>query len=180
MCQWNLFCMLLLGIIYFRGFFIKVGKNTVVSLAYELFDLDGNLIEKTSEPIGYLHGGYQGIFEMVEKSLDGKSVGDAVDVKLEPVEAFGDYNEGLVHLESADKFPGSVEVGTEFEGHQEEGQAKTIFRVTDVADGKVVVDGNHPLAGLGLLFKCKIQDIRAASEEELSHGHVHGAGGHHH
>ena len=101
-------------------------------------------------------------------------------VKLDPAEAFGDYDESLVHLEPADKFPGSIEIGMEFEGHQEDGQSKTIFRVTDVADEKVVVDGNHPLAGLGLMFKCKIESIRAASAEELAHGHVHGAGGHNH
>ncbi|MDA0236983.1 MAG: peptidylprolyl isomerase [Proteobacteria bacterium] len=159
---------------------MNIEKDTVVSLAYELFDLDGKLIEKTSKPIWYLHGGYQGIFEVVEKSLDGKSVGDTVEVKLDPAEAFGDYDESLVHLEPVDKFPGSVEIGMEFEGYQDEGQAKKVFRVTDTADGKVVVDGNHPLAGLGLMFRCNIESIRAASAEEVSHGHVHGAGGHHH
>ena len=61
---------------------MDVGKNTVVSLVYELFDLDGELIEKTSEPIAYLHGGYQGIFKAVEKALDGKTLGDTVDIKL--------------------------------------------------------------------------------------------------
>jgi FKBP-type peptidyl-prolyl cis-trans isomerase SlyD len=159
---------------------MNVGKSTVVSLMYELFDLDGNLIEKTSEPIAYLHGDFQGIFETVEKALDGKALGDSVDVKLEPEEAFGDYDEKLVHLEPKEKFPGTVEIGMEFEGHDESSKSKTVFRVTDIADGKVVVDGNHPLAGMGLMFKCKIHDVRAATAVEVSHGHVHGPEGHQH
>ena len=159
---------------------MDVGKNTVVSLVYELFDLDGELIEKTSEPIAYLHGGYQGIFKAVEKALDGKTLGDTVDIKLEPEEAFGDYDEKLVHLEPEEKFPGTVEIGMEFEGHDESSKSQAVFRVTDVADGKVVVDGNHPLAGLGLMFKCKVQDVRFATEEELSHGHAHQTDGHQH
>ena len=107
---------------------MNVGKSTVVSLMYELFDLDGNLIEKTSEPIAYLHGGFQGIFEAVEKALDEKTLGDSVDVKLEPEEAFGDYDEKLVHLEPKEKFPGTVEIGMEFEGHDENSKSRTIFR----------------------------------------------------
>ncbi|MDC0500613.1 peptidylprolyl isomerase [Burkholderiales bacterium] len=159
---------------------MNIGKSTVVSLVYELLDLDGKLIEKTSEPIAYLHGGFQGIFEAVEKALDGKALGDSVDVKLEPEEAFGDYDEKLVHLEPKEKFPGTIEVGMEFEGQDESSKSRTIFRVTDIADGKVVVDGNHPLAGMGLMFKCKIHDVRAATAEEVSHGHVHGPEGHQH
>lgn len=159
---------------------MNVGKSTVVSLMYELFDLDGNLIEKTSEPIAYLHGDFQGIFETVEKALDGKALGDSVDVKLEPEEAFGDYDEKLVHLEPKEKFPGTVEIGMEFEGHDESSKSRTVFRVTDIADGKVVVDGNHPLAGIGLMFKCKIHDVRAATAVEVSNGHVHGPEGHQH
>ena len=159
---------------------MNVGKSTVVSLMYELFDLDGNLIEKTSEPIAYLHGGFQGIFEAVENALDEKTLGDSVDVKLEPEEAFGDYDEKLVHVEPKEKFPGTVEIGMEFEGHDENSKSRTVFRVTDIADGKVVVDGNHPLAGIGLMFKCKIHDVRDATAEEVSHGHVHGAEGHQH
>jgi FKBP-type peptidyl-prolyl cis-trans isomerase SlyD len=159
---------------------MNIEKDTVVSIAYELFDMDGQLIEKTSEPVAYLHGGYQGIFEAVEKALEGKSIGEEIDVKLEPSEAFGDYDENLVHLESVDKFPGKVEVGMEFEGHDDTSKSKAVFRVTDIADEKVVVDGNHPLAGMGLVFRCTIKDIRMASEEEVSHGHIHIADEHHH
>ena len=163
------------------GYFkMIVSKNSVVSISYDLFDLQGELIEQTSEPIEYLHGGFRGIFELVEQAIEGKKIGDNIEVKLEPSDAFGDYDESLLHLESADKFPKDVEIGMQFEGQGETTGERKLFRVTDIADGKVVVDGNHPLAGKGFLFKCKVEGVREATEEEISHGHVHGPGGHHH
>lgn len=142
-------------------------------LTYQLFDLEGELIEETNKPIGYIHGGFRGIFESVEIALEGKKIGDKAEIKLEPDEAFGDYDENLVHIEPIDKFPKNVEVGMQFEGHKEKDEGGSIYRVTDIADGKVVVDGNHPLAGIGLLFSCTIADIRAASTKEVSDGHIH-------
>jgi FKBP-type peptidyl-prolyl cis-trans isomerase SlyD len=155
-------------------------KNMVVSIEYQLFDLQGKLIEKTSKPISYLHGGFKGIFEVVEKSLDGKQVGDSVEIRMEPEDAFGDFDEKLILIEPRDKFPSDIKVGMQFQGHKEESGGTAIYTVTDIAEDKVVVDGNHPLAGVGLLFKCKVKSIRAATAEEISHGHVHGEGGHHH
>lgn len=159
---------------------MQVAKNTVVSLNYELSDADGKTIEKTDSPIEYLHGGYDGIFPLVEKALAGKGVGETCRVRLEPDEAFGEYDAGLVHLEPRDKFPDNIKVGMQFEGKGVESGTSLIYTVTDIAEDKVVVDGNHPLAGKALDFNCTIAGVRPATQEELSHGHVHGPHGHHH
>lgn len=159
---------------------MEIGKNTVVSLTYELLDTDGTTIEKTDDPIEYLHGGYDGIFPLVEQALAGKSAGATCRIRLEPDDAFGDYDSELVHLEPRNKFPDNIAVGMQFEGRGEESGSSLIYTVTDIADGKVVVDGNHPLAGKTLTFSCTVESVRSATSEELSHGHVHGDGGHHH
>jgi len=159
---------------------MQVTKDAVVTLTYELLDSDGQLIESSDTPIEYLHGGYDGIFPLVEKALAGKTVGEQCQVRLEPEDAFGDYDAELVRLEPRDKFPGNLEVGMRFEGRGEESGTTVIYTVTDVAEDKVVVDGNHPLAGQTLHFACTVTAVRAATQEELTHGHVHGEGGHHH
>jgi len=151
-----------------------------VSLTYELTDTDGKTIEKTDAPIEYLHGGYDGIFPAVEKALAGKNAGEKCRVRLEPTDAFGEYDAELVHLEPRNKFPGEIKVGMQFEGRGTESGASLIYTVTDVAEDKVVVDGNHPLAGRTLDFSCTVTAVRKATREELEHGHVHGAHGHHH
>jgi len=159
---------------------MQVAKNCVVALDYELFDADGGLIEKTDTPIEYLHGGYHGIFPLVEKALDGKRVGDRCRVRLAPADAFGEYDAELVQLESRSKFPDSVAVGMQFEGQTKNSKEARVYTVTDISDDKVVMDANHPLAGRTLDFSCVVAGVRAASAEEMSHGHVHGPEGHHH
>ena len=159
---------------------MNVAHNTVVSLSYELYESDGTLIEKAQEPLVYLHGGYSGIFPLVEKALEGKAVGEDCSVRLTPADAFGEYDAELVRIEAQDKFPAKVDVGMQFEGQSDKQGETIVYTVTDIADGKVVVDGNHPLAGKALNFECTIAEVRAATEEELTHGHVHGAHGHHH
>jgi len=101
-------------------------------------------------------------------------------VRLTPDDGFGDYDADLVHVEPRDKFPDNVEIGMQFEGKGEESGNALVYTVTDIADGKVVVDGNHPLAGQTLNIECTVTGVRPASAEELSHGHAHGAHGHHH
>ena len=157
---------------------MQIAKDTVVALDYELFDVDGNLIEKTDEPIEYLHGGYDGIFPAVEQALDGKNVGDTCRVRLEPDDAFGEYDAELVHIEPLDKFPGKVNVGMQFEGRSGISDEMLVYTVTDIADDKVVVDGNHPLAGQTLDFSCTVSSVRSATSEELQHRHAHGAHSH--
>ena len=159
---------------------MQIAKDTVVTLNYQLYGTDGELIEQTEEPVEYLHGGYGNMFPAVEKALEGKAVGETCRIRLEPDDGFGDYDADLVHVEPRDKFPDNVQVGMQFEGAGEESGEKIVYTVTDVAEGKVVVDGNHPLAGQTLHFECTITNVRQASEEERSHGHVHGEHGHHH
>lgn len=159
---------------------MQIAQDTVVTLQYELSDADGNLIEKADTPIDYLHGGYHGIFPEVEKVLEGKGVGDSCQVRLTPDDAFGDYDADLVHVESRDKFPENVAVGMQFEGQGENSDEVIIYTVTEIAEDKIVVDGNHPLAGQTLDFSCTVASVRVATNDEVSHGHAHGAHGHHH
>lgn len=159
---------------------MAIAKNSVVSLHYEMYGADNQLLDKTEEPIAYLHGGYDGIFPLVEEALHGKNIGETVEVVLSPDDAFGEQDPELVRIEDVGVFPVEVEVGMMFEADDPETGEVLIYRVTDVADGKAVVDGNHPLAGMKVLFKATVEDIREASAEEIEHGHVHGAHGHHH
>lgn len=159
---------------------MHIAMNTVVSITYELRDRDGNVLEAAADPVSYLHGGYDGIFPRVEEELHGKHVGDSVELALEPIDAFGDYDEELVQIEPVSAFPvDTLEVGMQFEGEDPSGDV-VLYTITDIADGKVVVDGNHPWAGERVNFKCTVTAIRPATKEEINHGHVHGAHGHHH
>lgn len=161
---------------------MQVSKNTVVSLTYRLTTLQGEMLEEATQdqPAVYLHGGYDGIFPKVEAALEGKDAGAEADVLLEPDDAFGDYDAELVRMEDASLFPPDVQVGMQFEGASEDGHHHLLYTVTDIADGKIVVDGNHPLAGQTLRVQCQVVAVRAALPEEVEHGHVHGPEGHHH
>ena len=150
----------------------KIVKNCVVTLDYTVTDPDGEMIDDGSQPIVYLHGGYDGIFPKLEEALHGKKVGEKLKVKLLPEDAFGDYDEKLIAVEDAEMFPEDTEIGMVFERVSDAGEI--LCRVTDIADGKVVVDGNHPLAGIALVFDMIVTAVRAASAEELAHGHIHG------
>ena len=159
---------------------MQVKMNTVVTISYELKDADGNILEKSKDPIAYLHGGHDNIFPKVEEAIHGKKEGDKIEIGLEPADAFGDYDEQLVQIEPITAFPESnVKEGMQFEGENESGDV-VVYTVTNVADGKVVVDGNHPWAGQRVVFSATIDNVRDANAEEISHKHVHGEGGHHH
>lgn len=143
-------------------------------------DPDGNLIDEGSQPFVYLHGGYEGIFPLVEEALAGKAVGSELEIKLQPEDAFGEYDPSLILIEPLSLFPEGIEVGMQFERTTEDGEDERVYVITDIADGKVVVDGNHPLAGVALVFQCVVTEVRPATAEEIAHGHVHGPQGHHH
>lgn len=149
----------------------EIIKNCVVTLNYTVTDPDGAVIDDGRRPLVYLHGGYDGIFSKLEEILHGKKVGENLQVKLLPEEAFGDYDEKLVAVEDADMFPEDAEVGMAFERVSDAGEI--LYRVTDIADGKVVVDGNHPLAGIALIFDITVTAVRSATAEELAHGYTH-------
>jgi FKBP-type peptidyl-prolyl cis-trans isomerase SlyD len=159
---------------------MQIGQDTVVTLKYRVTDPDGNVVDEGNMPLIYLHGGYHGIFLRIEEELEGRKVGDALEVKLQPEEAFGDYDADLVTVEPRDLFPDNIEVGMQFERATDGEEDEMLYTVTNIADGKVIVDGNHPLAGMALIFACTVAEVRQASAEEVAHGHVHGPDGHHH
>jgi FKBP-type peptidyl-prolyl cis-trans isomerase SlyD len=154
---------------------MQVIKNTVVTLDYSVTDPDGQLVDAGEEPIVYLHGGYDDIFPMIEEALQGKKVGESVVVKMPPDAAFGEYDAGLLQVEARKDFPKELQVGMHFEGRPEDGEEDDmlIYRVTEIAGDRVVLDGNHPLAGLALIFTCTVTAVRPAGAEEIAHGHIH-------
>lgn len=159
---------------------MNISKDTVVTLTYLVKDLDGNLLEQSDEPVSYLHGGYDNIFPLVEQALDGKAVSDKADLKLQPADAFGEFDEELVRMEPRESFPPDIEIGMQFVGSPLDGGGEMLYTVTDIAEDKVVVDGNHPYAGQAVHFQCEVTEVRAATADEVSHRHAHGAHGHHH
>lgn len=155
----------------------QVLRNTVVTLDYNVTDPDGTVVDEGREPLVYLHGGYGDIFDRIEEALQEKTIGQTVQVKLQPDEAFGEYDESLIQVEPRKDFPKEIQVGMQFEGGPDGASDEefVIYRVTEIAEDKVVLDGNHPLAGMALIFTCTVTAVRPASEEEIEHGHVHEA-----
>lgn len=149
---------------------MEVGRDTVVAIDLELADFQGSLIQRSEQPIHYLHGGYGEILPALERALEGKPTGSHVTVRLEPEEAFGDYDEQLLRVEPRAGFPDELEVGMRFEGVPGDAADDTIYTVTDIAGDKVVLDGNHPLAGIGVEFRCAVRAVRAASADEIARG----------
>ena len=157
---------------------MRIAKDTVVSLRYELSDANGTILEKTEDPISYLHGGYDGIFPTVEEELQGKEVGAKCHVTMEPDDAFGEYEHDLVRVEPRNLFPDDIAVGMQFEGGAEGANDDDymLFTVLEVTESEVTVDGNHPLAGKTLIFIGVVTDVRAATADEIEHGHIHSEG----
>jgi len=159
---------------------MRIDPGTVVTIAYELRDADGEALEEEGAEMAYLHGGFGGVFPKVEAALEGKNPGDEMAVTLEPDDAFGEYDAELLRVEPRNRFPESLEVGMQFEGvpggaaKEEEQDEARIYTVTDITDDSVVVDANHPYAGERLWFKCAVREIRPATREEMKHGHAHG------
>lgn len=157
---------------------MNISANTIVTISFKLFDSGNRVIEESPEPIVYLHGTHSGIFPKIEEILHGKKAGDAISVTLEPVDAFGEYDAKMIRVEPVAELPADIAIGgflvAELDG------AEVVWRVTGIADGKAVLDGNHELAGQRLRFDCNVLDVRVASPEEIAHGHAHGADGHHH
>ncbi|MEI7612203.1 MAG: peptidylprolyl isomerase [Betaproteobacteria bacterium] len=154
---------------------MHVEKNCVVTLDYSVTDPDGELVDAGQDPLIYLHGGYDDIFPMIEEAVHGKKIGESVVVKMQPDDAFGEFDAELIQVEPRKGFPKELEVGMQFEGVPDGGDDDDIliYRVTEIADDKVVLDGNHPLAGMALVFTCTVTAIRPASAEEIEHGHFH-------
>ena len=158
---------------------MKIEKDTVVTLSYKVADAQGKLIEEAKEPMAYLHGGYGNTLPKIEAALDGQSAGFQTVLALSPEDAFGLRDESLVQTIARSDFPPGVKVGGQLRGHTPEGEEQ-VFTVMKIKGDQVLLDGNHPWAGQALRFSLKVTEVRKALEEELAHGHVHGAHGHHH
>lgn len=147
----------------------EVTAGAVVSIAVELYDGQGVLLQGSAAPLVYLHGGYGGVLDAIERALEGHHVGETVRVHLEPEQAFGDYDAELLRVEPRSRYGDGLEVGMEVEDAFD-GEVPRIYVVTDLAEDKVVLDGNHPLAGMALNVSCNVLSIRAASEDEIRRG----------
>ena len=158
---------------------MKIEKNAAVTLQFKVTDLQGKLIEDGKEPSVYLHGGYGNTLPKIEEALDGHTAGYQVTLELQPIDAFGVYNEGLQRSLPKKQFPPGVKVGGQLEGHGEDGKMM-VFNVMKIKGDTVLLDGNHPLAGKALRFAIKVLAVRQATDEEIAHQHVHGEHGHHH
>jgi len=158
---------------------MKITKDTAVTLRFKVSDAQGKLIEQSSEPSVYLHGGYQNTLPKIEEALEGKEAGYTVTLALEPEDAFGVRDESLVRVIPKSEFPPGVKVGGQLQGVTDSGEPH-IFHVMKIKGPEVHLDGNHPLAGKSLRFGITVTEVRAASAEEIAHGHVHGEHGHHH
>jgi len=151
---------------------MQVAKDTIVSLEVRLADVHGNPIQASAEAVQYLHGGYGGIFPLVEQALQGREQGENVEVHLEPEEAFGEYDAELVSLAERGQFPPELGVGMQFEQQGGSDDKLLIYTVTDIAGDKVVLDGNHPLAGMALKFACTVVGVRPATADEIERGYA--------
>jgi FKBP-type peptidyl-prolyl cis-trans isomerase SlyD len=158
---------------------MKIDKNTAVTLRYKISDVGGKLLEESKDPMVYLHGGYGNTFAKIEEALQGQERGFQTTLTLEPLDAFGLRDESLVQTIPKTQFPPGVKVGGQLEGRGDDGQTQ-VFTVTKIKGPVVVLDGNHPFAGKALRFSVTVMEVRAASEEEIAHKHVHGEHGHHH
>jgi FKBP-type peptidyl-prolyl cis-trans isomerase SlyD len=144
---------------------ITTGKQ--VTLTIKMYDSEGELVGAPEEPMIYVHGADQ-IFRKLEEALAGKDVGDTVSAYLQPDEHFGDYDAELVRVEDRDKFPAELEVGMQFEAEAEDGEEEpSVVTVTDVTDEGVVLDGNHPLAGMALRFEMIVQAVGQPESEAV-------------
>jgi FKBP-type peptidyl-prolyl cis-trans isomerase SlyD len=158
---------------------MNITKNTAVTLQFKVSDTSGKLLDQSQEPISYLHGGYGNTFPKIEEALEGQAVGFAATVELAPADAFGEYDASLIQTIPKTQFPPGVKIGGQLEGRGEDG-TQHVFTVVKIKGPEVHLDGNHAHAGKTLRFDVKVLEVRAASEEEIAHGHVHGAHGHHH
>ncbi len=158
---------------------MKIAKDTAVTLRIKATDAQGKVINDGKEPMSYLHGGYGNTLPKIEEALEGQEAGYAVNLALEAADAFGERDESLVRTIPKSEFPPGVKVGGQLQGTDDEGH-RQVFQVVKIKGPEVILDGNHPMAGKALRFSLKVEEVRAATDVEISHGHVHGAHGHHH
>jgi FKBP-type peptidyl-prolyl cis-trans isomerase SlyD len=152
---------------------MEVTPQCVVALTWTLKDTLGETLDVLDEPVEFLVGGHD-LLGKIEEALQGHESGDRIDLHLEPEDAFGDYNDQLVFLEPRTRFPQELEEGMTFEGLPEgsnpEAPRDVVYTVTEIYPEHVVVDGNHPLAGIALRLHLKVEAVREATEDEVGSG----------
>ena len=154
-----------------------ISKNSVVTLDYTITDTAKNLLDSGADPLIYLHGGYNDVFAKIEQALDGKKIGDSITVQLTPKESFGEYDESLVTIEDRSEFDDQIFVGEQFvEIIEDEDDAiedqKISYTIKEITKDKVTLDGNHPLAGIDVIFTAKVLDVRKATAKEIKDEHA--------
>ncbi len=159
-----------------------IADGTVVTIHYTLASPDGDVIDSSDgvEPMDYLHGA-ENIVPGLEKQLTGKAVGDSIEAVVPPAEGYGDREGPEPQKVPLSEFPDDTELaeGLQIVAQAEDEEPFPLW-VAEMGDDFVMLDHNHPLAGVTLHFSVKVEAIRAATEEEVAHGHPHGPGGHHH
>ena len=145
-----------------------VGDGKWVTVRYRLFDSQGEPLEEAERELTYLQGGFGSVFPKIEEALVGQAQGHVATVYLEPDDGFGDYDAERVNLAPRSDFPDELEVGMTFEGMPGDSDSDgELYTVTDITEDAVVLDGNHPLAGMALRFELKVTEVRQASDEEI-------------
>jgi FKBP-type peptidyl-prolyl cis-trans isomerase SlyD len=160
---------------------MQITKHKVVTIDYTLKDDAGEVIDSSAggESLAYLHGA-NNLIPGLESALEGKAKGEELSVRVAPKDAYGERDDSLRQAVPRDMFGDEdVQVGAQYHAAGPNGEQLVVTVVGTNAD-EVTVDGNHPLAGVPLNFDVTVLDVRNATDEEISHGHVHGAGGHHH
>ncbi|WP_027016738.1 FKBP-type peptidyl-prolyl cis-trans isomerase [Comamonas composti] len=155
---------------------MEITEQCVVALTWTLKDTLGEELDVLDEPVEFLVGG-DDLLQRIEQALQGFGMGKALDLHLEPEEAFGDYDEGLIFLEPRALFPAELEEGMSFEASALPKGCSAVppdllYTVTEIYPEHVVLDGNHPLAGIALRLHLKIEGVREATEEEIGRGTV--------
>lgn len=159
---------------------MNISKNTVPSLAYTLKNNDGEVLDQSDKENAfiYLHG-HSGVIVGLEKALEGKTASDTLSLEIPPEDAYGERLESSIQEMPLEMFgnidKSEIHAGAQF--HAETNQGMQIVTVTAVNEETVTIDGNHPMAGLTLHFDIEVLDVRAATEEEIAHGHIHAHGG---
>lgn len=160
---------------------MKIAKNKVVAIDYTLTDAKGEVLDRSSEgqPLHYIQGAGN-LIPGLERALEGKSAGETLKAQVPHADAYGPRDEDLLQVIPKENFGdiSDLKIGMELEAESDDGVR--IITVVGIDGDRVTVDGNHPLAGMDLTFDVKILEVRDATAEEMSHGHVHGPGGHHH
>ncbi len=147
-----------------------VGKQKVIAITYSIVSETGEVLEQSDIPVYYAHGGVNQMFPDVEEALEGRSIGDTVEVVLPQEKAFGPHDPSLTFVDDIDNVPPEFRhLGAEVQMQNDRGETRT-FIVSKIEDGKLTVDGNHPFAGKTLTYSVTVNDIRDATDEEMKKG----------